>query len=182
MLAHSPLGGSAVRRNNPDEVAYPHFMNGRVLLLLVAALLAFPSASNAAETLPPDIIAAFRSATRVLLYFLDPANPHHGAGFHDFRIVGHTAVEDAATRQYIAAKLPQQVEAGGGGALCFEPHHGIRLISGRTIHDLVICYECGHVYIYSSGLGVRYAGIAGNPDYLDEILTRAKVPLVPRNH
>ena len=122
-------------------------MNGRLLPLLFASLLALPAASNAAETLPPDIIAAFRSATRVLLYSLDPANRRHGTGFHDFRIVGYTTVEDAATRQYIAAKLPRHVEAGGGGALCFEPHHGIRLISGRTVHDLVICYECGHVYI-----------------------------------
>ena len=172
---------SAVAELGVVRRRYPHSMNGRLIPLLFVALLALPAASNAAETLPPDIIAAFRSATRVLLYSLDPANRREGTGFHAFRIVGYTTVEDPATRQYIATTLPKHVQASNLGAMCFIPHHGIRLVSGRTIHDLVICYECGHVYIYSSGRDVRYVGISGDPAYLDKILTRAKVPLVPRN-
>jgi hypothetical protein len=78
--------------------------------------------------------------------------------------------------------LQQHVEAGGGGALCFDPHHAIRLIVGHTIHDIVICYECGHVYIYSTGIPVRRTSISGDVAYLDEILTAAKVPLAPRGH
>jgi hypothetical protein len=154
-------------------------MNAR--LLIFAALLALSGASMAAESLPPDVLASFRSPTRVMLYSLDPRSRQEGTGFHDFRIVGFTAVEDAAVRQRLAATLQQHVQAGGGaGALCFNPHHGIRLIAGHTIHDILICYECGHVYIHSPGLGVRRVGVAGNMSYLDDVLTAAKVPLVPR--
>lgn len=152
------------------------------LPLLLAFLLAFPAASDAGETLPPDVIAAFRSPTRVLLYSLDPARRRHGTGFHDFRVVGRATVEGVSARQDIAAKLALQVRAGRDGARCFEPHHGIRLVSGRAIHDPVICYECGHVYIYSSGLRARHVGIAGDPAYLDEILTRGKVSVVSHHY
>ena len=89
-------------------------------------------------------------------------------------------VNDAATRQKIATTLERDVRAGGLGALCFLPRHGIRLIVGRTIQDLVICYQCGQVEVYTNGRPVRGVGIAGDAAYLDGMLTNApNKPLPP---
>lgn len=150
------------------------------MLLLFAALLAIPVASQGAETLPPDVITAFHSAQRTILYSLDPASERKGAGFHDFRIVSSAPVENAAVRQHLVGTLQRQLEAGGGVAMCFIPHHGVRLISGRTIYDMVICYQCGHVLIYSTGRAERLLSISGDKDYLDEILATAKALSAPR--
>ena len=83
-------------------------------------------------------------------------------------------------RQHLLATLAAQLQAGGGVKMCFEPHHGVRLITGRTMLDLVICYRCGHVYLYSTGRPVRLLSISGERGCLDEILAAAKVPLAPR--
>ena len=149
----------------------PHLMHTRFLLLAFMFFFASSRALVAASVLPPDITAAFASADRVILYSLDP-EPHAGSGFHDFRILRYTVI-DVATRQQLAAALQRDVQAGGVGDLCFLPRHGVRLITGRTIYDLVICYQCGHVYIYSSGQPMRSVGIAGSTAYLDGILTPA---------
>lgn len=146
-------------------------MHTRLLLLALTVLLAPAHAFALANVLPPDIVAAFNTADRLILYSLDPA-PHEGSGFHDFRILSYKAI-DAATHQQLATTLQHDVRAGGAGDLCFLPRHGIRLIVGRTIHDLVICYQCGHGYIYSSGRPMRSVGIAGDPAYLDGILILA---------
>ena len=103
-----------------------YFMNVRILLLLFLALLARPVAGRAAETLPPDVPSAFRSAVR----------------------------------QHLLATLAVQLQAGGGVKMCFEPYHGVRLLTGRTT--------------------VRLLSISGENGYLDKILAAAKVPLAPR--
>lgn len=139
-------------------------------LFLAFALLTSARSFFAAIALPSDIVGAFGSADRVILYSLDP-KPHASSGFHDFRIHRYNVIDPAATRQQLAATLQCDVQAGGAGDLCFLPRHGVRLITGRTIHDLVICYQCDRVYIYSSGQPMRSVGIAGGTAYLDGILT-----------
>jgi hypothetical protein len=153
-------------------------VNKRFCLLLLVTLFA-STACGTADALSRDVSEALRSAKRFMLYSLDPRARKEGTGFHDFRLIGHVAIEDAAVRERIAATLEKHVGAGGGGALCFEPRRAIRLIVGRTIHDLVICYECHHVYIHSTGMKQRRVGIAGDPKFLDDILIAANVPIVP---
>ncbi|RYD81770.1 MAG: hypothetical protein EOP84_10455 [Verrucomicrobiaceae bacterium] len=92
--------------------------------------------------------------------------------------MGSTTITKA-TRGRLARKLEQDVDTSGG-ALCFLPHHGIRIIAGRKVHDLVLCYGCGHIRIHTSGVAERRLNLSGKPDDLDEFLLTAGVPLVPR--
>jgi hypothetical protein len=113
------------------------------------------------------------------VYSLASSPLQEGTGFHGYAILGSTIVTDQTARDRIATTLRQHIN-NSGGALCFDPHHGIRIISGGTLHDLVLCYECFHVHIYSPGLVARKLNLSGKPDYLDNILTAANVPLAPR--
>src|SRR5262249_25736189 len=95
--------------------------------------------------------AILEKAEHFELLSLDPAveGVKGEEGFHGWKILGKTAVKDAAVRKQIVTALDKGIaESDGNGAKCFDPRHGIRAQhDGKTV-DLVICFECGWIYVF----------------------------------
>ncbi len=67
--------------------------------------------------------------------------------FHDFAIRGQSQIKQPEARRAILDALYTGL---GKGELtsCFNPRHGIRVVQGNKTVDLVICFECQHLYIH----------------------------------
>jgi hypothetical protein len=91
--------------------------------------------------------------------------------------VGHDSCEGCGCKKSVLSVVGKIGD--GNGARCFEPRHGIRATDGKKSVDLVICFECGWVYVFvdNDEKSVQL-NIKGNlQPALDKVLTDAKVPL-----
>lgn len=148
---------------------------------LVAPFLAvlFTSAADAQMKLPDAVQEALKKAEKIQLLSLDPAHADKGPvkdGFHGWKVLGQTDLAEA-DRKKVAEALIKGVPDEKGGARCFIPRHGIRAQMAKESLDLVICFECSWIYIFS---GDKRETVTVRPDVqptLDAILKAAKVPL-----
>ncbi len=76
---------------------------------------------------------------------------------------------------------------GGDVVMCFNPRHGVRIRSGDTTHDLIICYECSQVMIFRGDMRVGdifFSSSDGTlepgPDALNGILTAHGIAIQQR--
>ena len=137
-----------------------------------------------AEPLPKDVSAAMAAASSFTLYSLDPdSGAQSGAAgtFRDWRVLGQIRITDAATRKRVATTIADSVaRTDGFGARCFIPHHGLRFTSGKQTYELVICFMCHHLRIYTTGRPARAARISTGAEVLDAIFTAANIPIAKR--
>lgn len=120
---------------------------GLLFALLVAGAVWWLMTSN---PLPRTAMAILQNADSIELYSLEP-EPMEGEKpektLHDRAVLGKVAIDDAGDRAKVVAALKQGI-GHGRGAKCFEPRHAIRASrAGKTV-DVLICYECGWIYIY----------------------------------
>jgi hypothetical protein len=97
--------------------------------------------------------------------------------FQGWPILGKTALKDAA-RKEVRDLFGAAVRAGAG-AKCFDPRHGLRITSGAMTFDLVICFRCSWIYIYSPKKDdpVKKVIHPGMQRVLDKLLKDAKISL-----
>jgi hypothetical protein len=122
----------------------------RHIVLGAAFLMTAALAWSADNKLPDKARAILAKADQVELYSLDPVNPVKKGekGFHDWKVLGKTALKRDARKRVLAALEKGIAESKGEAAKCFQPRHGIRATDkGKTV-DLVICFECLQVYVY----------------------------------
>jgi hypothetical protein len=154
---------------------------------LVFALAAPLSASAADHKLPEAAQAILDKAEKVELLSLHPRpvpkadRPKEKDLFHNYRVLGKTALKDA-DRKTVFAALDKGIKDADPNlaAGCFNPRHGIRAThDGKTV-DLVICFECLQIVAYVDD---KYAGgpkVTGTPQpAFDKVLKAAKV-LLPK--
>ena len=149
---------------------------------LLTAVCAW-TANEKENRLSAEAKAVLDKAEQFELLSLDPAveGVKGKEGFHGWKILGKTAVKDATIRKQIVTALDKGIaESDGNGAKCFDPRHGIRAQrDGKTV-DLVICFECGWVYVFHGDKEERQ-GVAvttGKPQAVfDKVLKDADVPL-----
>jgi hypothetical protein len=109
----------------------------------------------------------------------DPLPP---ARFYDYPVLGAAAVADRTRRDEIIASLVRGVEENALVTNCFVPRHGIRAVGPADGTDLVICFECGQLFVYFAGAGPdrKWLTISRSPKpALDRVLSDAGVPLEP---
>jgi len=175
------------------------------LLLLSTALISAavvwfifgPSAIiiNSGLTYQKPILA---NSQQFILYSLDPSSGHElidsddpdakrkaelikgKEKFHGFVVLGKTNITNPKVKARLISALYNGVGKGDGGAFCFDPHHGIRVVNGNQKLDLVICFECGKIDVYTNfQSGEAY--VDGSPQAIfDRVLTSAKIPLGER--
>jgi hypothetical protein len=141
------------------------------------------TADKPENKLSADVKEILEKAGRLELLSLDPAVERMKGkeGFHGWKILGKTPVKDAAVRKEIVTALDKGIaESDGNGAKCFDPRHGIRVQrDGKTV-ELVICFECGWIYVFQGDKEERQ-GVAvttGKPQAVfDKVLKEAEVPL-----
>jgi hypothetical protein len=159
----------------------------RVTALLAIATLVTTLCTCAAEEkenkLPADAKVILEKAEQFEMYSLDPSieKVEGKEGFHGWKVLGKTAVKKAEVRKQLLADLDKGIaDSDGNGAKCFDPRHGIRAKHDGKIVDLVICFECGWIYVFRDDKAERQ-GVAvttGKPQAsFDKVLKDAEVPL-----
>jgi hypothetical protein len=128
--------------------------------------------------LPARVVAALEKADEVELYSLggDTDNPD---GWHGAKVLGKTTATAAADRKALAAALKKGVDEGKDGARCFVPRHGLHVTHAGKSYDVLICFECHWLYVYTEGSDKPLVLITSDTPQkvLNKLLSDAKVPL-----
>lgn len=133
------------------------------------------------DAFAPAIYETLANADHLDIYSLEGTEVKK-EGFQGWTILGKTAVMNKDVKSRLLESLVKGIkESKNRAALCFDPRHGIRAAhAGRTL-DLVICFECGHVYIYLDGAQQESLTTTRSPEPIfDQVLKDAKVPLAPK--
>ena len=155
--------------------------------LLLLLLTAISACSGESEKSQPEKAVAIKAvaildeAERIDLYSLEPVpekkpeNTLRGWG-----ILGKVRLDDVKARNQVLTALKENVGRGTGAA-CFWPRHALRAsLQGKTV-DVLICFECGWVYVYDEDREERTVVTidrAARPVF-DKILKAAGVALGP---
>lgn len=153
-----------------------------------------PTPSEAPETpampapvenspLPDAAENALSTGTDFVLFSLDPEeqkNRDESQGFHGWKVLGSTQIQDHATRTKLLTAFRSGAEENDGSAAgCFDPRHGIRVEHDGKTFDFVICFTCDSVLWYVDDKKEPEAIlITDSPrSVFDGVLKAAKVPL-----
>ncbi|MBM3980828.1 MAG: hypothetical protein FJ304_11185 [Planctomycetes bacterium] len=152
---------------------------------LALALLATASAEEKVleNKLPDAVVKALEKADSVELYSLtgeradkekDKENSWRG-----WKSLGKATLSKAADKKAVSTAVTKGVAEADGGARCFVPRHGLRATHGGKTYELVICFECSWVYVYTDGGDKPDVFMTANTPQkaLDKFLTDAKVKL-----
>jgi hypothetical protein len=134
------------------------------------------------SSLPAPVGSAFRDPDEVILYSLAP-EPLTSSGaelFHGFAVRGKTEVKDDAIRKKLFKAFVRGTQDHDGSvAVCFIPHHGLRIRNGKQTTDLVICFLCAQARIYDGANANKYEDVliskSPRPAF-NEVLKAAKLP------
>ena len=156
------------------------------LVAVIAGLVVGCLSSPFGRSLPQPVTAAFDHPDEVVLYSLDPGGKGQKSdpdptreSFHGHIVMGKTVVADPDTRKTLFAAFRRGVnDHDGSVAMCFNPHHGLRVKSGTRTVDLVICFQCSQVHVFDDGKPGESFLISTSPcETFNDILEAAKVPL-----
>ena len=141
-------------------------------------LAAGAAAQEKAKNELPDAVAkALEKAGEVEVYSIQPNHADKG-GWRGYKVLGKTTVKKG-DQKTVSAAVKAAVEEGVPGARCFIPRHGIRVAHGGKTYDLVICFECHWVYVFTDDSDKpTVLTISEAPQKaINKILTGAKIPL-----
>ena len=150
------------------------------LVFAAVALMALPSRSPAKDNkLPADVMDILSKADQIELLSLDPNSDGDKSkdAFHEYKVLGKTAVKDTEARKKLVESLTKGMEGEIRPAKCFNPRHGIRAThDGKTV-ELVICFECHQFGLYSGAGEVTGFLVDKSPEpAFDKVLKDAGIP------
>jgi len=133
----------------------------------------------------PDIaVQALAAPDSVVLYSLEPwtENPDadrnwKGAKFHGYNCLGQitlTGLDEQTAIAEFKKAVPKEVQPM---ALCFDPRHALRVVSGHHSYDFLLCYECAQMEVYVDGKQITTLSASGSPDILNGLLKKAGIPI-----
>lgn len=109
--------------------------------------------------------------------------------FHDYPILGQHILPVTPEMKLIIEDLDRAGQLWSGGvAACYFPRHGIRVVEGKHVYDLQVCYECFTAILIADSVRVGAIYFAGpginspqapNPNALNALLKKAGVKLPP---
>jgi hypothetical protein len=129
-------------------------------------------------------MTAMQHAEHYELLSLDPKHTTTPPpdNFHGWRILGRTMIGDQVTQKKLNDALRAGArENGNMAAGCFNPRHGIDVVSGDKTYDLVICFECLQVQVFEPEQQVKGFLVSDSPQpVFDHVLRAAGVPLAEK--
>lgn len=103
---------------------------------------------------------------KIFLYSLDPNDLRILEGklpensdkvFHRYPILGRVEITSPEERIRLLSAFAKGVRENSNSlANCFNPRHGIRIVSETTTNDFVICFECLQVQAYGFNGGRNF--------------------------
>ena len=118
------------------------------------------------------------SKTQLFLYSLDPSG---GIGddvnteqvFHGFTILGKAEITIEGDKAALLRAFAQGIrESDGLVAACFNPRHGLRLVTGSSTNDFTICFECRSVSVYGFNHGRGFLITASPSGTFNELVDK----------
>ena len=120
-----------------------------------------------------------------VLFSLDPALPQIPStntteGFHEFHVLGKVDIKDAGERAEILHALYQGIaDSTGNVAGCFNPRHGISATLDGEKVELVICFECLSMRVYTKDIhGLFTTSTPGK--VFNKALAQAGIPVAEK--
>lgn len=145
--------------------------------LLALGLMLFLTACGERE--PPMVVPISDELT---LYSLDPVGPIQtpAAGvetFNGYKVLGKVVITDPQERRDIVTAINRGIAEGGQQYKCFDPRHGLHMVTNGKNRDLLICFQCGNYYFYPQADGLSNSISSSPQALLNQILKKAGVPL-----
>ena len=196
MLDFRPVTGGALTvppQASHQPIAY-RLTNLAASILAAMSVLSLSMMGCDGNDIPKTTISALESAERYELLSLNPdraTDPDHAASqptshpaddFHGWRVLGRTTVADAPTRKRLNDALRAGArESDGTAERCFNPRHGVRVVRGDRIVDLVICFECLQVRVIENDQQSEGFLVSESPQAVfDDVLRSAGIPLADK--
>ena len=164
-------------------------MRRNAWIATIVALMAWVSGCAEEHDIPGPLLEVLQNGNQYELLSLDPtherglttnpATTQAAERFHDYKILGRTSIEDAASRKQLNEALRAGAKENTGMvAMCFNPRHGIHVVRDGKSMDFVICFECMQVAVYENDKRIEGFLVTGSPQPIfDDVLTKAGVPL-----
>ena len=143
--------------------------------------MSIASAIVTAQTRPSALTADVGNTLRRAETFelLSLSGEQEASGWHGYKLIGKTAVAAVEVRTRLLNALEGGIaKSTGPGARCFVPKHGIHVVSGGKTVDLLICFECSWVRVFSGGVETPAVVVTTNDPQpvCDQVLRAARVP------
>ncbi len=104
--------------------------------------------------------------------------------FHGYEILGKQIINAKVQNKLIQSLYKSIEKERGSQADCFWPRHAVQVIKGKHILDLLICFECGKIYIdhYFSKQKTSYSVLTSDhPEVFNQVANELGLPLDKRN-
>ena len=159
-------------------------------VLLSCVLLQSVEAADDAFKKDQDRIAAAiekipASTVKMFLYSLDPHDSRRFEGklpensnksFHQFPILGSVEIAQTQEKTNLLGALAKGVrESDGFLANCFDPRHGLRVISKSATNDFVICFSCLQVEAHGFSAGKNFLTTSSPQPIFNKVLDQYKL-------
>lgn len=135
---------------------------------------------------PGDAHWILKVPDQLELMTLDPDlerfDAKNAVAMHGYPILGTTRISDSATRDQLIKGLFGSLQPEGPRSACFNPRHAIRAMRGGKTVDVVICFECHLIWVYS---GTRLTATTINDSAqatYEKVAEQAGLPAATRPH
>lgn len=125
------------------------------VLIVIGSTLDPLAADRGRAAIPASSRAILENADVFVLIATEPgASMPQSSGikremFHEFEVIGKAELKDKKLQKELLQSLYLGIgKSNGEPAACFNPRHGIRAIKGAQVVDLLICFECGPIWIF----------------------------------
>ena len=127
----------------------------------------------AIEKIPPSKVKLFLYSLNPRPVFGEKTPENSEKVFYRYPILGRIELTSAEEKRRLLESFAKGVsESDGTVAMCFNPRHGIRIITGTATNDFVICFECQQVQAcnFDTANSFLTSGSPGNVfnQFLDE--------------
>lgn len=136
---------------------------------------------------PDSLWQVMVNADALVLFSLLPSQSSKPSGaecFHGYPVLGKVETGQSPHRADILESLHRGIFGESTVKRCWDPHHGIRAVSGQRVLDLVICFtcECMHIFADCDSDEYQWAAIGTAPEsVLNDVLSAAGVRLGKRS-
>ena len=125
------------------------------------------------------------SSIKLFLYSLDPHDVNRFEGklpensdksFHWMPILGSVEIIPLQEKTNLLGALAKGVrESEGLAANCFDPRHGLKIVTKSATNDFVICFECLQVQAYGLPSSNRFLTSGSPAATFNKILDKYKI-------
>ena len=128
-----------------------------------------PTQTQLQKAFPDTSSTIFEKGQQMSLFWIDPPVSSQGTKtFHGCHVRRERIITDPKLKVELRAAINAAIANNtGNAAKCFNPHHGLRVSQGNQSVDLVICFGCSRLVVYS---GQKSSSSTITPSQSTEIL------------